>query len=169
VTPVRRRDLVVLAVGIAFATWLVVRSAYGSLPPFSWWLPVPLGVLAVAEALGARSLSARLSAQREGRRSPGRTPATAARPVEPLLVARAAVLAQASAWVGAVLTGAWAGVLLHTGPALGRLSAASGDTVTAVLGVVLGAALTVAALWLEHVCKVPPGEDDDERPDAAAA
>jgi Protein of unknown function (DUF3180) len=161
-TPVRRRELVALAVAVAFATWLVVRSAYGSLPPLQWWLPVPLGVLAVAEALGARALRARLSAQREGRRSPGRTPATAARPVEPLLVARLVVLAQASAWVGAVLTGAWAGVLLHTGPALGRLSAAASDTVTAVLGVLLAVALTVAALWLEDVCKVPPGDDDED-------
>jgi hypothetical protein len=163
VTPVRRRELVALAVAVAFATWLVVRAAYGSLPAFHWWLPVPLGVLAVAEALGARTLRARLSAEREGRRGPGRTPATAARPVEPMLVARLAVLAQASAWVGAVLAGAWAGVLLHTGPAVGRLSAASGDTLTAVLGIVLSIGLVAAALWLEDVCKVPP--NDDELPD----
>jgi hypothetical protein len=161
-TPVRRRDLLALAAGVAFAAWLVVRSAYGALPPFDWWLPVPLGVLALAEAMGARTLRARLSAERDGRRGPERTPATAARPVEPMLVARLAVLAQASAWVGAVVTGLWAGVLLHTGPALGRLSAAVGDTVTAALGVVLSAALTGAALWLEHVCKVPPGEDGEE-------
>jgi hypothetical protein len=165
VRPVRRVELVVLALAVAFATWLVVRSAYGSLPPFRWWLPVPLGVLAVAEALGARALRARLTAQREGRRSPGRTPATAARPVEPMLVARLAVLAQASAWVGAVLAGAWAGVLAYTAPAVGRLTAATGDTVTAALGVVLAAGLAVAALWLEHVCRVPPGPEDDERPD----
>jgi hypothetical protein len=161
-TPVRRRELAALAVAITLAAWLVVRSAYQALPPFHWWLPVPLGVLAVAEVLGARTLRARLSAERENRRSPGRTPATAARPVEPMLVARLAVLAQASAWVGAVFAGLWAGVLLHTAPALGRLGAASGDTVTAVLGVLLAAGLTVAALVLEHVCKVPPGEDDDE-------
>jgi hypothetical protein len=162
-TPVRRGELVALAAGVALATWLVVRSAYGSLPPLHWWLPVPLGVLAVAEAMGARTLRARLSAEREGRRSPGRTAATAARPVEPMLVARLVVLAQASAWVGATLAGGWAGVLLHTTPALGRLSAASGDTVTAVIGVVLAAALAVAALWLEHVCKVPPSEQDESR------
>jgi hypothetical protein len=161
-TPVRRRELAALAFAITLAAWLVVRSAYQALPPFHWWLPVPLGVLAVAEVLGARTLRARLSAERENRRSPGRTPATAARPVEPMLVARLAVLAQASAWVGAVFAGLWAGVLLHTAPALGRLGAASGDTVTAVLGVLLAAGLTVAALVLEHVCKVPPGEDDDE-------
>ncbi len=157
-SPVRRRDLVALAVGLAVAAWLVVRSAYGSLPPFAWWLPVPLGVLAVAEALGARTLRARLRAQRDRTPGPGRA-ATAARPVEPMLVARLAVLAQASAYVGAVVAGCWAGLLLHTGPALSRLTAARGDTVTAVLGVVLAAALTVAALWLEQVCKVPPDED----------
>jgi predicted outer membrane lipoprotein len=161
VTPVRRRELAALAVGVAFAAWLVVRAAYASLPPFQWWLPVPLGVLAVAEALGARTLRVRLSAQRDGRRGPGRTPSTAARPVEPMLVARLAVLAQASAWVGAVLAGCWAGLLLHTAPALGRLSAAAADTLTAVLGVVLAAALTIAALWLEHVCRVPPDADDE--------
>jgi len=163
-SPVRRRDLVALAVAVAFASWLVVRSAYGSLPGFDWWMPVPLGVLALAEALGARALRARLTAQREGRPGPGRTPATAARPVEPMLVARLAVLAQASAWVGAILAGAWAGVLLHTVPALGRLSAAGGDTVTAVLGVLVAAGLVVAALRLEHVCRVPPDGDEPGEP-----
>ena len=163
-SPVRRRDLLALAVGLAVAAWLVVRAAYGSLPPLQWWLPVPLGALAVAEALGARALRARLTAQRDRRPGPGRTPAATARPVEPLLVARLAVLAQASAYVGAVLAGCWAGVLLHTVPALGELAAARGDTVTAVIGVVLSAALTAAALWLEHVCKVPLDEDDEGGP-----
>jgi hypothetical protein len=164
-TPVRRRELIALAVAVAFAGWLVVRASYGSLPAFHWWLPVPLGVLAIAEAMGARTLRSRLSAQREGRPGPGRSPATAARPVEPMLVARLAVLAQASAWVAAVFAGLWAGVLLHTAPAVGRLGAASGDTVTAVLGVVLAVGLAVAALWLEQVCRVP--EDDDQTgPDA---
>ena len=64
-----------------------------------------------------------------------------------------------------MFTGLWTGVLLHTGPAVGRLSAAGGDTVTAILGFVLSVGLGVAALWLEHVCRVPPGGDDDERPD----
>ena len=161
-TPVRRRELLALAVAVAFAAWLVVRSGYGSLPPFQWWLPVPLGVLAVAEALGARTLRFRLGAQRAGRRGPGRSPATAARPVEPMLVARLAVLAQASAWVGAVVAGLWAGLLLHTAPAVGRLGAASGDTTTAVIGVLLAAGLVAAALWLEHVCRVPPDQEEDE-------
>ena len=159
-TAVRRRDLLALAVVVAFAAWLVVRSAYGALPPLHWWLPVPVGVLAVAEAMGARTLRARLSAERAGRRGPGRDPATAARPVEPMLVARLAVLAQASAWVGAVVAGVWAGVLAYTAPALSRLSAAATDTVGASVGVVCSAALIGAALWLESACRVPPEEHD---------
>src|SRR3712207_7137301 len=53
--------------------------------------------------------------------------------------ARLAVLAQASAYVGAVFAGIWAGVLAHTAPELGRLQAARGDTVTALLGIVCSA------------------------------
>ena len=49
--PVNRRDLLVLGAGLAVAAWLVVRASYGALPALRWWLPVPLGVLALAEAL----------------------------------------------------------------------------------------------------------------------
>ncbi|WP_448625629.1 DUF3180 domain-containing protein [Geodermatophilus sp. URMC 64] len=168
--PVNRRDLAVAAVGLAVAAWLLVRTFYGDLPRLDWWLAVPLGVLALAEALGARTLGNRLAAEREARTAQrrgtaaaGRTPGPA-RPVEPMLVARLAVLAQASAWVGAVFVGIWAGVLLHVAPEIGSLQAAGGDTVAAVLGVVLAAALAGAALRLESVCRVPPGGDDDPPP-----
>jgi Protein of unknown function (DUF3180) len=165
-TPVRRRDLAVLAGGLAVASWLLVRAWYGELPPLEWWLPAPLAVLAVAEALGARTLRSRLAAVREARTRTG-TPATVARnapvrPVEPMLVARLAVLAQASAYVGAVFAGMWAGVLAHVGPAVGRLQAAGGDTVAALLGIVSSGALVAAALWLESACRVPPSSTDDE-------
>ena len=51
-SPVRRRDLAVLALGLAVASWLLVRTFYGELPSLDWWLPAPLAVLAVAEASG---------------------------------------------------------------------------------------------------------------------
>jgi hypothetical protein len=165
-TPVRRRDLGVLTAGLAVASWLLVRAWYGALPPLNWWLPIPLAVLAVAEALGARTLRGRLADLREARGAHARTDASAlpklVRPVEPLLVARLAVLAQASAYVGAVFTGIWIGVLAHVGPAVSRLQAAGGDARTAALGIVSGAALVLAALWLESVCRVPPSSTDDE-------
>lgn len=161
--PIRRRDLVVVAVGLALASWLLVRAYYGELPPLHWYLPVPLGVIAIAEALGARALRARLAAWRSARSgrergAPART--VPVRPVDPLMVARIAVLAQASAWVGAVFAGIWAGVLVHAVSELGRLAAAPGDTVTGSLGVVFATGLVASGLWLESVCRVPP--DDDE-------
>ncbi len=162
--PVSRRDLAVVAIGLALAAWLVVRATYGSLPPLRWWLPVPLAVLAVAEALGARTLRDRLGAVRAARRGGPRREEPAAplvRPVEPMLVARLAVLAQASAYVGAAFAGVWAGVLLHVAPSVSRLSAAGSDTVTAAIGVACAAPRTPAALWLESICRVPP---DDDRP-----
>lgn len=162
-TPIRRRDLVVVAVGLGVASWLLVRAYYGELPRLHWYLPVPLGVIAIAEALGARTLRARLEAYREARAGRDRTAAVAARavrPIEPLMVARAAVLAQASAWVGAAFAGIWAGVLVHTATQLGRLAAAPADTVTGSLGVVFSVGLVLAGLWLESVCRVPPGDDE---------
>jgi Protein of unknown function (DUF3180) len=174
VSPVRRRDLAVLVLGLAVATWLLVRAWYGELPRLHWWMPTPLGVLAIAEALGARTLRARLRAERAARRAvrgpreghqPGRAaappPAAPVRPVEPMLVARLAVLAQASAYVGAVFAGLWAGVLVYTGPQVNRLQEARGDSVTALVGVACAVALLAAALWLESVCRVPPGGEDD--------
>jgi hypothetical protein len=167
--PVPRRDLAVLAVGLAVAAFLLVRAYYQELPPLNWWLGVPLAVLAVGEALGARTLKIRLEAEREARAGTRAEPAAQAlppvRPVEPLLVARIAVLAQASAWVGAGFAGLWAGVLAYVASALGTLRAASGDTVTSVLGLVFSLALVAAALWLESVCRVPPG---DRQPGARA-
>jgi hypothetical protein len=167
VRPVPRRDLVVLAIGLAVATFVLVRGFYGSLPPLHWWLGVPVGVLGVAEALGARTLRIRLEAEREARS--GRTSTAVASPRDPaaMLVARVAVLAQASAYVGAGFTGLWIGVLLYVGPAVGRLSSAAGDTVTAAVGAVLAVGLTVAALRLEAVCRVPPRDgsgDSDADP-----
>jgi hypothetical protein len=170
--PLRKSDLAVLAVGLAVATWLVVRVGYGHLPPLHWWLPAPLGVLAVAEALGTRTLRARLAAERAARSAAARSdrptkrnqparPVALVRPVEPMLVARLAVLAQASAYVAAVCGGFWAGVLAYVGPLSARAQAARGDAVTAVVGVVCAAALVAAALWLESVCRVPPGSDED--------
>jgi len=163
--PVPRRDLVVVAVGLAVAGWLVVRALYGQLPAFHWWQPVPLALLAVAEALGARSLHARLTTDRDRRRAARSGEASALQPgqrsvdpVEPMLVARLAVLAQASAWAGAAFAGLWAGVLVHALTQLGRLTAATGDAVAAGAGVVCSLALVAGALRLERACRVEPDD-----------
>lgn len=160
--PVPRRDLAVVALGLGVAGWLLVRALYGELPGFHWWQPLPLLLLAVAELLGARSLRARLGADRERRRAARAGEAVALepgqrvdQPVEPMLVARLAVLAQASAWAGAGFTGLWAGALVYTSGQLGRLAVASGDALAAGLGVACSLALVGAALVLERACRTP--------------
>ena len=171
--PIRRRDLAVLALGLVVASWVLVRTFYGALPSLDWWLPAPLAVLAVGEALGARTVRARLAAIRDARAARGRTTAAPVagpvRPLEPMLVARLAVLAQASAWVGAGFAGVWGGVLAHVAPAVGRLQAAGADTVTAVIGIACSAGLVAAALALESACRVPPSSAEDQPPLGPAA
>ena len=162
-SPVRRRDLAVLAIGLAVASWLLVRTFYGELPALDWWLPAPLALLAVAEAVGARTVRDRLAAIRELRRSRGtaaKATAGSVRPIEPMLVARLGVLAQASAWVGAGFAGLWGGVLAYVAPAVGRLSEAGSDTVTAVIGIAVSAGLVAGALALESACRIPPEDRD---------
>ena len=81
-------------------------------------------LLAIAEVLAANQLRDRI------RRRPG------ALPVQPLVAARMLALAKASAVVGAVMVGIWAGLLVYVVPRLGQLAAAGNDTAIAAFGVV---------------------------------
>ena len=121
---------------------LVIRLSYGSLPGFPLLAGATLGVLGVAEALAGNALRARI------RRRPG------ARPVQPLVAARAVLLAKASALAGAIMAGAWAGLLLHVLPRSGEVTAAAADAVSGGVGLVcalgLVAGRAVAGAVLPH-------------------
>ena len=157
--PTRVRDLVGYAAGVTLVAWLAVRQWYGDLPRLSWFVPLSLLLLAIAETMTANNLRARI------RRRPG------ALPVQPLVAARSLALAKASAVVGAVMTGVWAGLLLYAVPRLDQLSAAAGDTRTGVIGVVSAIALVAAALWLEYCCRtpIPPDSERGTEPDGSAS
>jgi Protein of unknown function (DUF3180) len=150
----RLRDLALIAVVIAVIAWLAVRQWYGDIPRLRWFVPLSLALLAIAEAIAASQLRARI------RRAPG------ARPVQPLAAARSLALAKASAQVGAAMVGAWAGLLLYTVPRLSDLAAAGDDTRVGVVGVIASASLVGAALWLEYCCRTPkpPDNADQRRP-----
>ena len=155
--PTRVRDLIAYAAAVTLITWLAVRQWYGDLPRLRWFVPLSLVLLAIAEVLAANQLRDRI------RRRPG------APPVQPLVAARMLALAKASAVVGAVMVGIWAGLLVYVVPRLGQLAAAGNDTATAAFGVVAAAALTAAALWLEYSCRTPAPPDGDRktRPDGS--
>ena len=116
--PTRIRDLAGYAAGVTLLTWLALRQWYGELPELSWFLPLSPALLALAEVIAAGQLRARI------RHRPG------APPVQPLVAARSLALAKASAVVGAVMTGVWAGLLVYVLPRLDFLAAAGGDART---------------------------------------
>ena len=91
ISPTRIRDLVGYAAAVTLITWLALRQWYGDLPRLSWFVPLSLLLLAIAETLAANQLRDRI------RRRPG------ALPVQPLVAARMLALAKASAVVGAVM------------------------------------------------------------------
>lgn len=142
-TPTRPRDLALAAVVAAFVVHLLLQVAYGSLPPLPTLGGTSLVVLAAVETVLGFTLRARIQ-QRPG-----------ARPVQPLLAARAVALAKASSLAGSVVTGAWLGVLAYVAPRRTDLAAAAADTVAAGVGAVCAAVLVAAGLWLEHCCRTP--------------
>jgi uncharacterized protein DUF3180 len=151
----RIRDLILYALGAGVVVWLLVRGNYGSFPDLEWFVPLSLPVLAVFEAMTGVQLRARIH------RKPGTNP------VEPLTAARAVALAKATAIVGAVMAGAWGGLLVYVVPKRDMLAAAGHDTTLGSVGAAGAVVLVVAALWLEYCCRTPkpPDQDEDSEPE----
>ena len=148
-TATKARDLALIGVVVGAFTWLLVREFYGSLPPLQWYLSVSLGVLGIAEFMIARVLQTRI-------RGDAGLPS-----VEAIMAARALALAKASATAGSGFVGLWLGLLAFTVPKLDFLAAASGDTVTGVIGAVSSALLVAGALFLENACRTPRQHRDN--------
>jgi hypothetical protein len=145
--PTRPIDLVTAGVVAAVLAYLLVRLSYGGLPRLPLLAGITLLILAIAEVLFGNALRARIE------RRPG------TEPVNPLLAARAVTVAKASSLGGAIMAGAWLGVLGYVLPMGSQVAAAAGDTGAAVVGLVSALALVGGALWLERCCRTPDDED----------
>jgi hypothetical protein len=143
--------LVVAGLAAAAVAWLLLSVFYENWPPLPWLPIVVIAALAVAEGYLAQNTAARVQ-RRPG--APG---------VEPLAVARYAVLAKASSLAGALYAGFSAGVLAWL--LLEPTRAARADIPEAVGGVVSALALVGAALWLERSCRVPEQPDQQDEDD----
>ncbi|HEX3823745.1 MAG TPA: DUF3180 domain-containing protein [Mycobacteriales bacterium] len=152
--PTRWWLLLVAAVVAGAVAYVVTRSSYDELPSPSVGALVGLALLAISECYIAVMTRARLAGR------------AGTRPIDPLAVARFVALAKASSIVGALAAGGYAGFLAW----VARLGspAANRDTTTSGLGVAMALLLVAAALFLERVCRVPKGPDDDEWPPAEA-
>lgn len=150
-TPTQPRTLLGLVAVFAALGYLLVDVAYGSLPALPLYAPVTLVLLAVVEAVMARVVRERLA----GRPGPGSRSRLGSRPLHPLQVARAVVLAKASSVTGAVLLGGYGGLLAWTLPRRELLAPAGRDATVAGLSVLACVGLVVAALLLERSCRTP--------------
>lgn len=150
----RKRDLTAAAVVAAAAGYLLVVLTYRWFPPITVWTGLSLLAVAVAEAVWGRQVRAKIADGEIGE-GPGW--------LHPLAVARSLVVANASAWVGALVLGWWLGVLVYLLPRRTSLRVAGEDTPGALIAAACALALVAAALWLEHCCKSPhdPSEPAD--------
>lgn len=137
------RDLLAAGLIAGLLVHLLLRFAYDTLPTLPRLAGLTLLAIALVDLVLGFNLRARIH------RKPG------ARPVEPLTAARAVALAKASSLLGAIMFGAWAGVLIYLLPVRELFAAAGNDLVSAIMGTVCAALLVGAALWLEHCCKTP--------------
>lgn len=151
--PTRVRYLLALAVLLGAVGWGVVQivdSWMGRLLPVPWLAAAAMWLLAGATLYWAVASRPRL----QGR--PG------AKPMPPVVAARTAALAMAASRGGALVAGFYAGVAVAMVPSVGIPSGAS-TFWSAALASAGALALVAAALWLEHLCRLPIGPDDRYR------
>ena len=149
--PTRVRFLVALAVIAAAVGWGIVRIVdgwTGRVLPVPWLAAAALWLVAGAVAYWAWSSRPRLQHR------PG------AKPMPPLVAARSAALAMAASRIGALVGGFYAGIAVGMAPNLNTESGV--QTVWAASAAAVGAVgLVAAALWLEHLCRLPVRPPDD--------
>jgi uncharacterized protein YqfA (UPF0365 family) len=133
-------------------SWTVLRvwtNDTGDLPEVPWPTAVVIGLVGLAVLVSALLLRPRL------RRARG------ARPVDPLVSARLAVLSLACSRAGALFIGGYGGFLAT---ALTDLTIDYRRRVAIVSGLCVLAAvlLVVAGLLLERSCRLPPADPDEK-------
>ena len=117
--PTRKRDLTAAVVGAAVVGYLLVIAAVPVVPADHGVDRAVAAGVAIAEALWARYVRAKISEGEIGD-GPGW--------LHPLAVARSVMVAKASAWVGALVLGWWIGVLVYFLPRRSWLRVAAEDT-----------------------------------------
>lgn len=145
--PTKVRDLVLIGVAFMALGWLLANSFYSSLPAIHLLVGLPLLVLALLEVGLGVYLRRRIGNGEIG---------DGLHETHSITVARSAMLAKASALVGVLMAGLWAGLLVYLVAEASRLHAAALDLPGTVIGLVSGVALTAAAVWLERGCVTPP-------------
>lgn len=144
--PTRWTTVLALVAVLGVVGWLVADRAYGDLVALPVYAPITAALIAVFELGLARVVHRKVRGVGGGK------------PMHPLQVARAAVLAKASSATGAMLVGFYGGFFLWAAGrtevrAAARDAWVSGWSALACLG------LLAAALLLERSCRTPTQPD----------
>lgn len=150
----RKRDLAAAVLAAAAVSYLFIRFLYGNFPPITVWTGLSLFAVALVEAVWGVSVRRRI---RDGQVGVG------VGRLNPLAVARSVAVAKASAWVGALALGWWAGVLAYVLPRRTELRVAAADTPGVTVAALSALLLISSALWLQHCCTSPSDPDVDAR------
>jgi MFS family permease len=154
--PTRVGTLVALLVAVAAVAWGFLQISVNqgmTLPPLAWTAPAGIAALTVVVFVTALALRSRLD-------EPEKRP-------HPLSMARMAVLGKASAHVGPLVGGLYAGYLVLLLPGL-DIGSRRDRAVLCLVALLASVALSAAGLLLERSCRVPPAESDDNLPAARA-
>jgi hypothetical protein len=149
--PTKIATLVVAALVAGALSWWGFDQFFADIPDLNWLPGLTLAGLAIVEFAAAHNTRAKIE------RRPGRGR------VNPLLVARYAVLAKASSLAGAIFTGVYGGASIWALTTRGELRVADQNLPPAVAGLIGSVALLAAAIVLERACRVPPSKDDEEQ------
>jgi hypothetical protein len=139
-------DLAIPFLVVAALMYVLLRVTYENLPPFRWFVAVPIAVLAIVEFAIARRVRMAV------RHNPQ------AKPMRAISIARAVALGKASALAGAAIAGAAAGLIVKVLPDSWRTRAAPHDLRVGLVIVAVSALLVVTGLLLERA-GVDPGRD----------
>lgn len=156
-TPTRPLLLVILAVlagAIGFASVGLWDSVFGRTLPVPLMSSVTLFLLAVAIFFWAITIRPRLMGK-EG-----------TKPVDPFTAARTAALAMAASRTGALVAGFYLGTAIGFTAKL-YLPIGRERLLFALLAAAAAVLVVLASLWLEHICRLP-GNDDDDQPNSAS-
>lgn len=143
-------QLIGTGVFIALASLILTWGFYGRMAGIPVAVSLTLWVMAGVCCYLAFKVRSRLA---EGRIGQDRSQ------LNPVTAAQFLIIGKASAWTGAVVGGGYVGMALYIFPQAGILAAAADDLPGVIASATGGLALSVAGLYLEKVCHVPPPPD----------
>ncbi|WP_297005481.1 DUF3180 domain-containing protein [uncultured Corynebacterium sp.] len=150
-TPVS--GLLVAAGSSALVVGVAAVFFYGDFPPARVRNSVAMWIIAGVAAVTAVAVRRRIA---DGEVGQDRSQ------MDPVFIARAAVLGKACSWLGAFVGGGYLGLAVYVLVEYSSLLAAQDDTPGVVACVASGVAVAVAGVVLERCCLVPPGDADPD-------